>query len=85
MAPGQSPSLPFFADKGAPSDQQHRKNKPLKCDPLDKLGHYINNTNEAVLARAALLQLIRRGYMIAHQWWILAAEAVRCFEQSFND
>ncbi len=23
---------------------------------------------------------MKNGYMIPHQWWILAAEAVRCYE-----
>ena len=35
------------------------------------------------LTRAATLRLILIGFQIPFRWWILAAEAVRCFENKY--
>ena len=32
--------------------------------------------------RAALLYLMLRGRMVKFKWWILAAQAVKCYEQA---
>ena len=41
-----------------------------------------DNSATAALARAAVLHFMLKGYMMRFKWWILASEAVRCFEQA---
>ena len=81
---GKSPTDPFFADNGAlkcnmPSSSQHRKNvRPFN----DEYGLFFDNTERAVMARAALLHFMLRRRMIPYPWWVLGAEAARCYEQA---
>ena len=41
-----------------------------------------DNSATAALARAAVLHFMLKGYMMRYRWWVLAAEAIRCFEQA---
>ena len=80
---GQSPTHPFFGDilheivgEGVENDPAQKK---LQIKFRNTSGE---NTERTDWIRAALLYLMLRGRMVKRKWWILAAEAVKCYEQT---
>ena len=78
ISPGESPDQPFFADN-LESSGRSRERVQFKMNIGDNI-HY-DNSFSAALTRATLLHYLLKGYMIKYKWWVLASEAVRCFEQ----
>ena len=82
MNPNESPKEPFFADKLELVIESINRQK-FQCKKNIVNSEYgYDNSVTAALARAAVLHFMLKGYMMRYRWWVLAAEAIRCFEQA---